>query len=246
MRRAWIAFRLALGCLTVVPVAVSPEDTEANLPASRFAYPLVGALLGLVLFALSEDLSRRSVNGPVAAFVLVIAGVGITGCLHLDGVADLFDGLFIRGTAENRLAVMRDPHVGVFGTVAIVLVLVGKFTALGLLSGHDRGFGLAASCIVGRSLILGCAGFVPYARAEGTGRFLIEATRPLDAVFALAVALGAAFGLMRGLGLKAFFVALLVGTAITVIARRRLGGITGDVLGAVVELGEMSFLLTLC
>jgi adenosylcobinamide-GDP ribazoletransferase len=246
MRRAWDAFRLALACLTIVPVRPGESgDEDAHLAASRYAYPLVGALIGLLLAAMSAGLSALHCPQPIAAFLLVAAAVGITGGLHLDGLADLGDGLFLPGGTERRLAVLRDPHVGSFGVIALVLVLGGKFAALGTLSRHGRSLAILGACIIGRSLVLVAAGLSHYARPEGTGKVIIEATRPVDAILGALVVIAMGFVTCGWEGLGAGLAALATTLVATGLAVRRLGGTTGDVLGTVVELGEMVYLVGL-
>jgi adenosylcobinamide-GDP ribazoletransferase len=246
MRRAWDAFRLAVAFLTLVPVRVSEQvTTEANLAASRYAYPLVGALIGLLLAALSEGLRALRLSGNGSALALLAAAVLVTGGLHLDGVADLFDGLFLPGGPVRRLAVMRDPHVGSYGTTALVLVLLGKFVALSALPDGRRSLGILGACVAGRCLILVSAGLATYARPEGTGRILVQAMRPVDALLGLLILMAAGYALSGGPGLRAGLGSVTAAGLLTWLARRRLGGITGDVLGAVVEMGEMVYLLSL-
>lgn len=240
------AARLAIAFLTIIPIrsrggAIRPAD----LAASRFAYPAVGGAIGLALAALSSGLDRLGTSPAPAAFLLVAAGVAITGGLHLDGLADTADGLFLGGGPERRLAVMRDPHVGSFGVLALVLAILGKYAALSGLSGRARSLAILGASALSRALILVAAGLAPYARREGTGRPLVEATTPRDALGAavLVLALGPAFARLPGL--VASGAVLGLAWAFTRFANRRLGGITGDILGALVEMGELTFLVVL-
>ena len=165
--------------------------------------------------------------------------------MHLDGLADTADGLFLGGGPERRLAVMRDPHVGSFGVVALVLAILGKWAALTSLGGGRRALAVLGAAVVGRSLILVAAGSASYARREGTGRVLVEATTSRDALGAAVLMLLLGPTLARVPGLVAVVAALGLGWAFTRLARRRLGGVTGDILGALVELGELTFLMVL-
>jgi adenosylcobinamide-GDP ribazoletransferase len=244
MTRALRAVRLALAFLTILPIPVGDDEaTPAHLADARFAYPIVGGLIGLALAGLSEALRAIGAPGGPSAFLLVASAAILSGGLHLDGLADTADGLFLWGDPGRRLSVMRDPHVGSFGVSAVVLVLLGKFAAIEAIGGAPRSFALLGGATVARSLVLVSAGLAPYARPEGTGRFLVDATTRRDAALAAVVAL--AVGRLtagRG-GLIASAVALAVAVVLTGTARRRLGGVTGDTLGALVELGELGFLL---
>jgi len=246
MNRPLRLFRLAVSSLTVIPIRFRPgEVSETDLAASRHALPAVGLAIGLVLAALSLALDRLAAPGPVAAVIVVAALAILSGGLHLDGLADTFDGLFLAGDRSRRLAAMRDPHVGSFGVCALVLTLLGKFAALESLQGRTRAVAIFGACAVGRALILLPAGLAPYARPDGTGRVVIGSASPADAHLALALVLLFAVGSCGTPGLIAGLATLGLAWGLTNLANRRLGGVTGDILGAMVELGEVVFLTTL-
>ncbi len=203
----------------------------------------MGAIIGFLLAAFAMGLDRAGVSPAIAAFLLVTASVVITGGLHLDGLADTSDGLFLSGDAERRLTVMRDPHVGSFGVAAIVLVLLGKFAALSSMTGHNRALAVLGAAIVGRCLILVSAGLADYARPQGTGRIIIDVTQPRDALGAASIVLLVGVCLFGFRGLTAGLIAMFGAWGCTRAASARLGGITGDILGAVVEFGELGFLI---
>ncbi len=178
-------------------------------------------------------------------FLLIAAWAAITGGLHLDGLADSSDGLFLFGDADRRLNVMRDPHVGSFGLLAIVLTLLGKFAALAPLQDRRRALAVLGAAAVSRILILVAAGLAPYARRQGTGQTVIEATTVTDSLWSVVAALALGALLAGEAGLIASAAALLVAWSLTHLANQRLGGVTGDILGAVVELGELTYLIIL-
>jgi len=246
VRRAFRAARLAFAFLTIVRVPIRDgEVTPASLADARFAYPVAGLAIGLVLAGLSEALRWAGAPGGPSAFLLVAAGVALSGGLHLDGLADAADGLFLWGDADRRLAVMRDSRVGSFGAIALALVLLGKFAALGAIGGPARSLAILGAATVARSMILIPAGLAPYARRDGTGRSVIDAAQPRDALGA--AMLGSAVGVatMGAAGLLAASIAAGVVLVLTRSAWRKLGGVTGDILGAAVELAELTFLMTL-
>jgi adenosylcobinamide-GDP ribazoletransferase len=235
-----------LSFLTIIPVRFREgEVSAADLAASRFAYPVVGGGIGLGSAALSLGLDRLAVPPAVSAFLLVAFGVALTGALHLDGLADAADGLFLPGDPERRLAVMREPLVGTFGVVALVLEILGKWVALDNLEGRNRALAVLGAAVVSRTAILVAAGSAPYARREGTGRHLVEATTPRDALGATFLVLVLGPAIARAPGLAGSGAVLGLAWILARLARRRLGGITGDVLGALVELGELAFLMCL-
>lgn len=244
LARAWRATRLALAFLTVVPVKFGEDETTAeDLAASRFAYPLVGAAIGLGLAALAEALRRLGAEPSLAAFLVLVAWVAASGGLHLDGFADTFDGIFLWGDPERRLAVMRDPHVGSFGVTALVLVVLGKYVSLTHLPLTSAPLALLGASMISRTLILVSAGSADYARKDGTGRILVDATKPREAVVAACVVLGLGVALAGWPGLLASGATLILAFGLTRLSRARLGGVTGDTLGALVELSEVTYLI---
>ena len=141
---------------------------------------------------------------------------------------------------------MRDPHVGSYGLTAVVLVILGKYAVLSGLAGPARAWAVFAAAVVGRSLVLVSAGTAGYARPEGTGRILVEATTLRDAIGAAVFvacrrrgrwpdvgACGGCPGARAGLGAHPDW------------RRPGSGGVTGDTLGALVETGELLVLLTI-
>jgi adenosylcobinamide-GDP ribazoletransferase len=251
------SFLVALAFLTVLPIRFRALPAAAVVARSRFWYPLVGLLLGVVLGGWMY-LTARCSPPPVAAFLVLVAWVGLTGALHLDGLCDLCDGLFAGGTVEARLRIMKDPHLGTFGLAGGVLVLLGKFTALQVLAGTPRGpWAVGTAMVVARCLALTVAAGSCYPRPEGTGKILIEATRGGEGVLFVAVAAVAVLAFQflppaapSSLSAVGAIVAaalylptLLAALGLQTLCRRRLGGITGDCVGAAVEITEPVFLL---
>ncbi len=246
LSRAVRALKLAAAFLTVVPIRFGPDEvSEADLARSRYAYPPVGVAIGLALAGLSWALAKVGAAPGLSAFVIVAAWAALTGGLHLDGLADTADGLFLWGDRDRRLHVMRDPHVGSFGLTAVVLVLLGKYAVLSGLGGPFRGRAVFGAAVIGRVLVLVSAGSAGYARPQGTGRILIDATTFGNAIEAalLVLILGVVVGGWSGLA--AGVVSLGLAWGLTRLASARLGGVTGDTLGALVESGELFVLLTL-
>jgi adenosylcobinamide-GDP ribazoletransferase len=234
------AARLAVGLLTVVPVGtVRAVDRELFVRAMPWVLP-VGALLG-VGAALVLVAAERIGLDPLTASILAVGSLAaLTRGLHLDGLADTADGLGSRRPAEQALAVMRASDIGPFGVVVLVLVLLLQVAALGDASWP----GLVVAVVVGRlSILVCCSGGIPAARADGLGVLVAgSVSRPLLIVAVAVVTTGAAAGTGW-----AGVLAVLIGLTVTVVlvrhCVRRLGGITGDVIGAAVELSTTGALL---
>jgi adenosylcobinamide-GDP ribazoletransferase len=215
--------RAALGFLTVVGGA-APPDRRA--PAW---FGAVGALVGLAVGGVWW--AAGELWPPVLAAVLaVVADAALTGMLHLDGLADSADGLLPPVDRERRLAIMATPEVGAFGLVTVLLVLVARVGALAELTPDPLLLaGLWAGARAGMALTMA---IVPYARGTGAATgFAGHSTVPgaltlVGALVLVAVTLGGWAGVATPVALAAGFVAVVA------LAVRRLGGYTGDVLGA--------------
>jgi adenosylcobinamide-GDP ribazoletransferase len=216
--------RRALAFLTSVGGAADPD------PRALSWFPLVGALLGGALGAVWWG-AQEMWPPLVAAVVVVAADLALTGLLHVDGLADSADGLLPHAPRERRLAIMAEPTVGAYGVAVVGVVLLLRVAALASL---DANVWLLAGAWSGARTVMAVgARALPYARPGGglASAFLGGDWRTTGlAGLILAVSLGAIAGgrqpeLAVALGLAA-------GAGVLLLARRRLGGFTGDVLGA--------------
>jgi adenosylcobinamide-GDP ribazoletransferase len=244
------SFALALTFLTVLPVPLRGLPDAGAVARSRFWYPVVGALLGALVGGLAWCLASVHVSSSIAAFLVLLAWVALTGALHLDGLCDVCDGVFARGTAEDRLRILKDPHLGTFGLAGGVLLLLGKFVVLSEVLarwGPEAAWPVGAAVAVARCLALCVAAGARYPRPEGTGKILVEATRGWEAIVYVAAAVGLAFLASGGRepweALLPVVPSLAPALALRLLCVARLGGITGDCLGAAVEIAELTFLL---
>lgn len=202
-------------------------------------FPLVGVLIGLLLMFLHNLPISSSLN----AFLILLVWVVITGGLHLDGVADSCDALFASVTPERRLEIMKDPHTGTWGVVGVVLILLGKFVALG----EDLWLVILFAPVAGRMVMVIAAYALPYARAEGLGATMREGLGFSELLLSLTPLVGLSVGVMAyhtSVELIAVVAGVLSGLLLALWARRRLGGgLTGDVYGLLCEFTEVVTLL---
>jgi adenosylcobinamide-GDP ribazoletransferase len=227
----------ALTLLTIIPVPGRWRQTTHSPGKSLAWFPAIGLLLGVILAAVLY-LARAILPDQATAALVVALWAGLTGALHLEALADCGDGLAATASPERRQEIMHDPHVGAFGVVAVVLVLLVKFAAIASL--RDLGFLVLSPMLARWAMVL--AATFPLARntgmavlfRDGFGRWqLLSAT-----VWA---ALGsAAFGWR---GLVAFVMACTVVLLFAQLARNRLGGLNGDVYGAIGEVVEAVILV---
>lgn len=234
------SLRSAVAFLTVIPVAGSEGKPAPRL--GRAYFPAVGAVLGLVAGAvlmLTAAITTQMV-GAVAAVAVLAA---LTGGLHLDGVADAADGLFGRGTRAERLAIMRDPRIGSFGAVALIVVLLGDVAALTALAPAVAIVALVIAGALSRWAMLGVVALVPYVRESGLGVAAGGTNRTFDLLLGSALAAMACLLDWRHALLAALLV-LVTALIVGVVARRRIGGATGDIYGATAELCQLAALIS--
>ncbi|MCA1656570.1 MAG: adenosylcobinamide-GDP ribazoletransferase [Actinobacteria bacterium] len=235
MRRA----ALAVSFLTVFPVRLRGEARDLGAAVAWF--PVVGGLIGAIAGAVragATPLVGREPASVLAAATLV----AVTGALHQDGLADCADGLGVRGDRERRLEVMRDPAIGVFGALALVVWTLLMVTGLDRLDSGSSVRALIAAAAVGRWAALLHARLAPPARPDGLGAGFGVGSVGLVVASVIAVAV-ASLLLGIGGGLAALAGAATVALLVTRWARRSLRGRTGDTLGATVALVEATVLL---
>ncbi|PJF40627.1 MAG: adenosylcobinamide-GDP ribazoletransferase [Phototrophicales bacterium] len=245
----------ALMLLTTLPVhklGLLPQDVDYNAKAvssSLHFYPLVGLILGLILWALCL-LWLHLFPVPVAAGLALLCWILLTGALHLDGLADSADAwLGGLGSKERTLRIMKDPNAGPAGVCAIVLCILLKYIALNALFAAESNALPALliwPLILSRSTIPLIIISTPYARKNGIAS-PISTRYNMQAIILSSLLCTA----LLVLTLQAIGAALLVGCLMVTIGLRiamlkRLSGYTGDTLGATIELCELSCLLVFC
>lgn len=226
--------------LTRLPMPRLNSDAFEDEARAAWAYPIVGLAIGL-LALLVGALARLIGLGDVAAAGLMLATLVITtGALHEDGLADTFDGLWGGQDRARRLEIMRDSRIGTYGVLALVLVTGLRWVALATVAP----IAVVAAAMASRSAMVAVMAALPHARTDGQSA---RVGAPGGPVVALALGLGAAGTLIFvGLpGLLALLATALVVAGLAAIARRKIGGQTGDILGAVQVLSETALLLAL-
>ena len=224
--------------MTIVPLGKSREFHPRRMVAY---FPLVGLLVGAALSFL-DQVFLRLWSPPVAGMLDVLFLIAVTGAFHLDGLGDTADGLYGRRSREAALAIMKDSRIGVMGLIAIVCCLAVKWAGISGLQQH-RPLLLMLVPAYSRSAIIFGMRFLPYGRSEGGTGHHFFAQKPSATSFvgvliplALSVLLG-----WRGLLLFAGFIILL--SAILYYYKRKINGITGDMLGAMTEMIEAALFL---
>jgi adenosylcobinamide-GDP ribazoletransferase len=225
----------ALRLLSRLPL---PVDMTPPRAMSAWAWPLAGA--GLAALVALVGMLGLGLGAGVAAALALGAQAMLTGAMHEDGLADTFDGLWGGWDKARRLAIMKDSHIGTYGVMALIVVSLIRWTALtGLLAGGHWGV----------IIVIGAVSRVPMAmlmamlpNARGTGLSQSVGRVPMPAAW-LAVAVGVGFALCLGpAGLSVVLSVVVVSTALALVAKAKIGGQTGDILGASQQLSEAAAL----
>jgi adenosylcobinamide-GDP ribazoletransferase len=235
--------RVAMALMTRVPMPHPEGAVPPHLARAQRVFPLVGVLVGLVVGLLNWLLADFGIT-PLAAAVLAIAGGAVlTGALHEDGLGDVADGFGGGHDRDSKLTIMRDSRLGTYGSLAVVAAFLAKAAALQDMAPDTALMGLVAAHALGRAVIPVLAARMPHARHDGLGQ---GAGRPETADVAIAIVSAAVIVLLClpfGTALLAFALAVLGAGAIALLARRQIGGVTGDVFGAAEQVVEIAVLL---
>jgi adenosylcobinamide-GDP ribazoletransferase len=235
-------FLTAISVLTILPLNRKRAVSEQDLARSVVYFPLVGLVIGLLLMAVAQWLSPVLAPEPLA-IILLLLSVLLTGGLHLDGLADLCDGLAAGGDRERILSVMKDSHVGAFGVMGLVIVLLFKYSLFleVIRQGAFRAFLVMG--VLSRWAMVMAAFSGRYVREEGTARPFIGQIRWPWFIGSTVITVGSVWMIFKGPGLVVLLSVFLVVLLFLYYLQLKIGGLTGDALGALNEVIEVLVLL---
>jgi adenosylcobinamide-GDP ribazoletransferase len=236
-------FAVATAVLTRLPVGAASGEPGA-IASAGWAFPLVGAGIGAVCAVAYFVAGLCGLADPLAAFIALGAGLLITGAFHEDGLADTVDGFGGGRDREQKLAIIRDSRHGTFGILALVFTVGLRIAALvAIRDPIHAGLALVAAHAASRAALVPLMRLLEPARRDGLGA---TAGRPSPAVATAAALIGAIVALALLGPLTGFAALLLTAAALAsaaMLARRQIGGYTGDVLGFFQQIGEIVMLL---
>lgn len=230
--------------LTRIPLPVSFETDNNILKKSLIFFPLVGWVLGGILFFLWWLLNATGkFNSLSLAVCIIIAETIITGAFHLDGLADSFDAFLSSGTSKDeKLAIMKDSRIGVMGAVALILCLIFKITLINEILILRIPAALLVFPVAGRWAQVVSYVYSPYVRKGGIGTVFSEVA---DNKILIAASLFILPCLVLPVFLPALFMLILFLWLYRAYVHRQIGGITGDVLGSITVLSEIMLLFSI-
>jgi adenosylcobinamide-GDP ribazoletransferase len=243
-------FITALQFLTIVTVKKDHDVEEGDLAKSMVYFPLVGFLIGFLLVNADKAFSLIALPQPIATLLLLIIAVIITRAIHIDGLADTLDGLMGGSNHTSRLAIMKDSRLGTAGALGIFFVLFMKYLCLNGLYESDRIGALLVAPVVARWSQTLMVFNSEYGRERGMGKAFVGHLRSssLAATSAMAICLSAFVVVRLDARSIVLFIILICGVMLlTYLGKRylvrKLGGVTGDAIGAMSELNEVLVLL---
>ncbi|MEJ8559910.1 adenosylcobinamide-GDP ribazoletransferase [Yoonia sp. GPGPB17] len=232
----------ALGLLTRLPILVDSARAMERGAASAWAYPLVGVVVGVILAAATALMLAIGIPAGIVAGLVLAGSVVMTGAMHEDGLADSADGLWGGWDKARRLEIMKDSHIGVYGVCAIALSLLIRWLALVVIVSMGAYWvAFITAGAVSRASMVVVMAALPNARDGGLSR---NVGRPASATTWLAVGIAAGFALLCGY-LGVTLVAALSILGCILIAHAKIGGQTGDILGAAQQVTEITVLIAI-
>jgi adenosylcobinamide-GDP ribazoletransferase len=241
VRRLFDAIRF----LTILPLPGGGSSEPVELARATPMFPVVGLLIGGVMYALAIGL-WYIFPPAVAAVLLVTAMISVSGGFHMDGLSDTADGFFSSRPRDRILEIMKDSHIGAMGVMAILCVVLLKVTALTSLNEVQVAAVAFLMPVAGRCALVIGINLLPNARAEGgLGQMFCGRRSVVQVIWALIVLFGAAWVALQWYGIIAATVALLVILAFSAHCYRKIGGSTGDTFGATCELAETAIVVAL-
>lgn len=238
LTRALGDLRAALALLSRLPL---PPPAHFTVPPAVWAWPVAGLVLGGLATAAAVGALALGLPAGLAAVVWLAAGALLTGAMHEDGLADSCDGLWGGWDRARRLEIMKDSHIGTYGVMGLLLVGLARWSAVAALLQAGAWPVLLAVAVLSRAPMAALLAALPNARGAGLSQSVGQPSQDAAAL-AVALALGLAL-LLAGWGAGVAALAVAGSTlALGWLARRKIGGQTGDILGASQQLAEVAAL----
>ncbi len=251
MNRYIRSFVLMITFLTRIPIPVKFKFNNEDFNKGFKYFPIVGAIIGG--FLTLPFIIKEYLPDTIFAFIIIIVYLLVVGGLHIDGVADVFDGIFSARKQGRMLEIMEDSRIGAFGAIGLIIYFLGLYIGLFEVIKLEKiivgrlTVGMVTVIImpiIGRIMALISAGFSRYAKESGMGKSLIDENKPLVSVILIMLLCVVSF-LVSIEFLIAVVATICIGLLITWRVHKILNGITGDVVGMILEVSQVVFLLAI-
>ncbi|MFH1228689.1 MAG: adenosylcobinamide-GDP ribazoletransferase [Planctomycetota bacterium] len=234
-------FRIAASFLTPFPIGVKDEIKDAELASSMRLYPLVGLMLGLAYILIKAASNWVGLSNIVASTLIVLAMTALSGGIHMDGLSDMCDGFYGGRDKTDILRIMRDPHAGVMGVLGIIFILLLKWSVVASVMNEPYGWRLILLApIMSRWAMVMATAMGPYADPNfpGIARSFVNNISRTDWQIATIISVALAAAIFYAGGVVIAILAPIITIVIVLYARKIIGGVTGDILGAINEIIE--------
>lgn len=232
-------FIILIQFMTRIPIPLKISYSEKKLGKSIKFFPLVGLIIGLVLyftnFLITVYLKNIFYNKTIIAIFLIILEILIVGIIHIDGLADTFDGLFSYAKKEKMLEIMKDSRIGTNGAVVLILYFIAKTVLISEIITTNPKY-LIIFPIIARLSTPVNAGLSNYARKSGMSNAIISENGIFEAIFSLALSIILVFYIIDIKGIITISIAFIFIIIFMLNVRKKIDGITGDIMGACLEL----------
>lgn len=233
---------LSVQFMTRIPIRKQLKVTEKDFGAMTMFFPVSALLIGVIASAVYFAFAwlRLPWAGAVAA---VLAATFATGGLHIDGLADTADAFGAGKSEERTLHILKDSRLGTYGVLAIIFDIILKIVLIGSVQNISVLLILLALPAAGKIPMAVCAAAGRYPREAGTGKSMIENTKAVESIVCVAACQAILFFCIGASSFLLLPILIAAGLIIKAFSTRRIGGVTGDILGAANETGEMLYLL---
>ena len=240
-------FIILIQFMTRIPIPLKISYSEKKLGKSIKFFPLVGLIIGLILyfanFLIIVYLKNIFYNKTIIAIFLIILEILIVGIIHIDGLADTFDGLFSYAKKEKMLEIMKDSRIGTNGAVVLILYFITKTVLISEIITTNPKY-LIIFPIIARLSTPVNAGLSNYARKSGMSNAIISENGIFEAIFSLALSIILVFYIIGIKGIITILIAFIFIIIFMLNVRKKIDGITGDTMGASLELTSILVLFS--
>lgn len=234
-------FLNALKFLTAIPIP--RKSLDDNVAQALSYFPAAGLVLGLLLAGINQILAALQLHPFLINTILISSLIILTGGLHLDGLADTADAFFSGKGKTETLKIMRDPHIGTMGVLSLIIIILLKIGLLLSLPTAVKNVSLILMCLLSRYSLIWAMFIFPYAREEGKAKIFTTNINKKIFIQTTIFSLVCSLLILKTKGLILFFTILFFVFVLGKLLTKKIGGITGDTLGAINEMIEILTLL---
>ena len=239
------SFILNLQFLTRIPIGDNIQYDQEEISKGTFWFPLIGLIVGLLCFGVYY-IASQLFFGFFPVLCCIVANVVITGALHIDGLADTCDGIFSTRSKDRMLEIMKDSRIGTNGVIAIAFDLLFRITLISQMSIKQAALSIILAPVISRTMLVGLIYFSKYARANGgMGSIFMNKKYKINTYIGVGIGLAISIIAMGKYGLYVFMICIIMNIFYKTYIDGKIGGMTGDTLGAANELTEIVFFIVI-